>query len=111
MKTARLDAPREPGPTPAPAPFVTERLFQSRTVLLFGEIDAGLAHQVTAQLLALDQVSAAPIRLLVSSPGGHVESGDTIHDMVRFIAAPVITIATGWVASAAALVYVAAARE
>lgn len=70
-----------------------------------------LARAVTAQLLALDAAGPAPIRVLVNSPGGHVESGDTIHDVVRAVRAPVTMIGTGWVASAAALVYVAAPRE
>jgi ATP-dependent Clp protease, protease subunit len=47
----------------------------------------------------------------VSSPGGHVESGDMIHDMIRFIPAPVNMIGTGWVASAGALIFVAVPRE
>ena len=82
-----------------------------RQVLLFGEITSELAHAVTAQLLALAARSSDPIRMLVHSPGGHVESGDTIHDVLRFIEAPVRMIGTGWVASAAALLFVAAPRE
>ena len=52
-----------------------------------------------------------PIDILVSSPGGHLESGDAIHDVVRFIAAPVRMIGTGWVGSAATHLYLAAPRE
>jgi ATP-dependent Clp protease, protease subunit len=86
-------------------------LLAARTVLLFGEIDAELAHGVCAQVLALAERSSAPIRVVVNSPGGHVEAGDTIHDVLRFVAAPIVMVGTGWVASAAALVYVAADRE
>src|SRR5258708_39010505 len=49
--------------------------------------------------------------MIVSSPGGHLESGDTIHDLVRFVRAPVRMIGTGWVGSAATHVYLAAPRE
>lgn len=88
-----------------------EALFEARTVLVFGEVTMALARVVTAQLLALDAEGPEPIRVLVNSPGGHVESGDTIHDVVRAIGAPVTMIGTGWVASAAALIYVAVPRE
>jgi ATP-dependent Clp protease protease subunit len=96
---------------PALLPRVMDDLLAARTVLLFGEIDAELAHGVCAQVLALAERSTAPIRVVVNSPGGHIEAGDTIHDVLRFVAAPIVMVGTGWVASAAALVYVAADRE
>src|SRR5262249_34106540 len=55
--------------------------------------------------------SDAPIRVLVSSPGGHVESGDAIHDIIRFVRAPVTTIGTGWVASAGTHIFLAAPKQ
>ena len=90
---------------------VQKILFDARTVLLFGEIDEKAARTACAQLLAMSEISHAPIRLVVSSPGGHVESGDAIHDTIRFVAAPVKAVGTGWVASAAAHIYLAARRE
>src|SRR3546814_18169037 len=51
------------------------------------------------------------MRVYVNSPGGHVESGDSIHDMVKFIKPKVWMIGTGWVASAGALIYVAVPKE
>ncbi len=98
-------------PSPPMPDRITTNLFDARTVLVFGEVNADLARVVTAQLIALDAKSDAPIRVLVNSPGGHVESGDTIHDVIRFVHAPVIMIGTGCVASAGALIYVAAERE
>jgi ATP-dependent Clp protease, protease subunit len=94
-----------------PIPLVGEHLFASRTVLVFGEIDTRLAETVTAQLLALAAQSRDPIRMVINSPGGHVEAGDTIHDVVRFVEAPVRMVATGWCASAGALIFAAAKRE
>jgi ATP-dependent Clp protease, protease subunit len=85
--------------------------FKSRFVLVFGEIDDKLARQVCERLILLAQESDAPIQMLVSSPGGHVESGDAIHDVVRFVRAPVTTIGTGWVASAGTHVFLAAPKE
>jgi ATP-dependent Clp protease protease subunit len=91
---------------------LTEQLsFKSRFVLVFGEIDDKLARQVCERLILLAQESDAPIQMLVSSPGGHVESGDAIHDVVRFVRAPVTTIGTGWVASAGTHVFLAAPKQ
>jgi len=90
---------------------VRERLFKARTLILAGEINHDLASHVIAQLIALSSDSDKPITMFINSPGGHVESGDTIHDVVRFIEPPVRMIGSGWVASAAALVYIAAPRE
>jgi ATP-dependent Clp protease, protease subunit len=91
---------------------LTETLtFRSRFVLLFGEIDHAIARAACERLIALAQDSNAPITMLVSSPGGHVESGDAIHDLIRFVQAPVTTVGTGWVASAGTHVFLAAPKE
>lgn len=88
--------------------FIDEKAFESRTVLLFGAISDVVARDITQRLIALDAASSKPITVLVSSPGGHVESGDAIHDVVRYINSPVRMIGTGWVGSAATHVYLAA---
>ena len=49
--------------------------------------------------------------MLISSPGGHVESGDAIHDMIRFVRAPVTTVGTGWVASAGVHIFLSPPKE
>ncbi|MET0794348.1 MAG: ATP-dependent Clp protease proteolytic subunit [Polyangiaceae bacterium] len=90
---------------------VASRLYDARTVLVFGEITMQLAERVSAQLLALASENQEPIRVLINSPGGHVESGDTIYDVLRFIEPEVTILGTGWVASAGALIFTAAPRE
>ncbi|HYC32052.1 MAG TPA: ATP-dependent Clp protease proteolytic subunit [Gemmatimonadales bacterium] len=90
---------------------VSERLLRARTIIISGEITQQLAAGVTARLVALAAESDTEITVFVNSQGGHVEAGDTIHDIVRFIRAPVRMIGTGWVASAGALVYVSVPRE
>ena len=85
--------------------------FKSRFVLVFGEISDTLAHATCRRLLALAEESEAPITMLISSPGGHVESGDAIFDVIRFVRAPVTTVGTGWVASAGAHIFLAAPKE
>ncbi len=89
---------------------VAQALFKSRTVLIFGEVDMKMAERVTAQLLAYAE-SDADIRVVINSPGGHVESGDTIHDMIRFVGSRVKIIGTGWVASAGAHIFLGAKKE
>lgn len=90
---------------------LNQKLLETRTITLFGEINMNVAEQVTRQLLVLAADSDEPIKLIINSPGGHVESGDTIHDMIQFVSAPVKVIGTGWVASAGALIYAAADKE
>jgi ATP-dependent Clp protease protease subunit len=90
--------------------FVGKSLFESRTVLVTGGINDRLARSVCAQLFAMAAKSDDPILMLVSSPGGHVESGDMIHDTMKFITPRVITLGSGWVASAGALIYVGAEK-
>jgi len=91
--------------------FLEEKAFKSRTVLLFGAVTDASARELTRRLIALDADSSAPIDMLVSSPGGHLESGDAVHDILRFISAPVNMIGTGWVGSAATHLYLAVPRE
>ena len=85
--------------------------FKSRFVLLFGEVDDAVARSICRRLLALSEASDAPITVVISSPGGHVESGDAIHDMIRFIRAPVTTVGTGWVASAGAHIFLSPPKD
>lgn len=91
--------------------FLEEKAFKSRKVLLFGSITDAVAAETVRRLLALAAESDAAIEMLVSSPGGHVESGDAIHDIVRYINAPVTMIGTGWVGSAATHVYLSVPLE
>ena len=90
---------------------VESLLFKSRNVILTGEINDEQARRTSAHLLALAQESDDPINLFISSPGGHVESGDMVHDLIKFIRPTVRTIGSGWVASAGALIFVGAERE
>ncbi|KAB1124548.1 ATP-dependent Clp protease proteolytic subunit [Neorhizobium galegae] len=86
-------------------------LFKSRSIFIYGTITQELAQKVCTQLVALSAASDDDIRIYVSSPGGHVESGDSIHDMIKFIKPKVWMIGTGWVASAGALIYVSVPKE
>jgi len=105
---------KDPATPTTPLPLtdaVGERLYRARAIVVSGEINQALAARVTSQLLALSAESSDPITMYLNSQGGHVEAGDTIHDMVRFVDAPVRMVGTGWVASAGALIYVSVPRE
>ncbi|NWG53443.1 MAG: ATP-dependent Clp protease proteolytic subunit [Hydrogenophilaceae bacterium] len=105
---ARLD---DQDPKPAndagPPALVEKALFKSRVVMLTGEVNDKQAKTVAERLFALAGESDDPITFLISSPGGHVESGDMIHDVVKFIRPKVNMLGSGWVASAGALIYCA----
>ncbi len=90
---------------------VSDRLFKSRIIIINGGITQELAGSINSQLLALASDSNKPITMFIHSQGGHVESGDSIHDMIQFIEAPVRMVGNGWVASAGALIYVASSLE
>ena len=117
------DVPEPQGPEPkepdenktlaSPINELETRLLRNRKVLVFGAINDKVARDVTARLLALASEADKPIDVYVNSPGGHVESGDTIHDMIRFVdgTSPVRIIGTGWVASAGALIFLAGVKE
>jgi len=91
--------------------FIAETLFRKRQVLITGQIDERVANSSTEQLLALAAQSADPINVFISSPGGDIDFGDMIHDVIEFIKPEVRTVASGWVASAGALIFVAAPRQ
>src|ERR1700750_550783 len=95
------DAPeQQPGGNADFVSRIETELLRTRKVLIFGDINDRLARDVCSRLLLLaDRDADAPIDTNINSPGGHVESGDTIHDMVRFVRNDVNVnmIGTGWV--------------
>jgi ATP-dependent Clp protease protease subunit len=105
----RLESPD--GVRAAPVDPVAERLLRARTIIISGEITQQVAASVTGQLLALAAESEDEITVYLNSQGGHVEAGDTIHDLIRYVRPAVRIVGTGWVASIAALIYVAVPRE
>ena len=93
---------------PKRSPALEERLFQARTIMIYGGINTKLAEAVTSHLLAMQAVSLDPITIFINSQGGHVESGDTIYDMIKFVKPEIRMVGTGWCASAGSLIYCAA---
>lgn len=106
-----MEAVKPEPPVDLRSAYLEEKSFQARAVFIFGTITDATAAEAARRLIALDADSQAPIDVIVSSPGGHLESGDSIHDLIRFIRSPVRMIGSGWVGSAATTVYLAAPRE
>lgn len=108
-------APAQDAPKPElPSPFgaqLEEALFKARRILLFGEINQAVAREVSQKLIAMAEDSGDDILLVINSQGGHVEAGDTIFDMIRFVGPRVKILGTGWVASAGAHIYLSVPRE
>ena len=101
----------ERGDRDGDGPDLAGRLLKSRSVLLSGEINKRLAERVIKQLILLEEDGDDPIRVFIDSPGGDADAGYAIFDMLRFVNPPVVTIGMGLVASAAAIVLLAAPRE
>jgi ATP-dependent Clp protease protease subunit len=94
-----------------PKSRLEEKMLETRTILLFGEISQKSAREVCEKLILLSALNDDPIKLIINSQGGHVEAGDTIHDMLTFVKPKVKILGTGWVASAGALIYVSVPVE
>lgn len=90
---------------------LARRLFESRTVLLHGPLTAERSGQVSAQLLGMASASDAPVTINLSVPEGDTDAALSLHDVVRFLNAPVRMIATGRVAGPGVLLYVAVPAE
>ena len=107
MKRDEDDLPTLGGPPT----FLTQKLFDSRTILICAEIESQVAQSIVAQALALAAVSDDDITVFIHSPGGHVESSDTIHDVLAVIRPRIRMVGTGWVASGGAHIFLSAERE
>ena len=86
-------------------------LLRHRTLTIFGEINKDVAQRTAEKLLAVAFELDDPITIFICSPGGHVESGDAIFDMIRFVKPTVRIVGTGWVGSAATHIYLATERK
>ncbi len=91
--------------------YTQNQLIKSRSIIIAGEINQALAENIMTQLIILQEISDDPIKIFINSQGGHVEAGDTLHDMIKFIKPKVMMIGTGWVASAGITIFLAANKE
>ncbi|MDR2803688.1 MAG: ATP-dependent Clp protease proteolytic subunit [Treponema sp.] len=90
---------------------LSDKMLKTRTILLSGEIKKDLAERTIRQLLLLENAGDEPVKLFIDSPGGDADAGFAIFDMIRFVKPPVWTIGMGLVASAAAIILLAAPKD
>jgi ATP-dependent Clp protease protease subunit len=88
-----------------------QKLLKTRTILLSGEVNKPLAERVIRQLLILESTGEEPIKVFIDSPGGDADAGFAIFDMMRFVRPQVVTVGMGLVASAAAIILLAAPKD
>jgi len=110
MHYSHSETPQPPAAA-ALNPSLMEHLINARKIFITGTVDEKMAKEVVQHLHILAAINNLPITIFINSPGGHAESGDMIFDAIRFIAPDVIIIGSGCVASAGALIYVAAKKE
>ena len=94
-----------------PSDSLADKMLKTRTILLSGEIKKDLAEKTIRNLLVLENSGDEPVKLFIDSPGGDADAGFAIFDMIRFVKPPVWTIGMGLVASAAAILLLAAPKE
>ena len=87
------------------------RMLKTRTILISGEINKELAEKTIRQLLLMEDMGTEPIRIFIDSPGGDADAGYAIFDMIRFVKPEVWTVGMGLVASAAAIIQLAAPKK
>ncbi len=109
--TPRLDDEDEEKKQKMPEAFA-DRFLKTRQIILTGEINKELADSIARQLLILDaEDEKSPIYMYIDSPGGDVDAGFAIYDVIRFVKAPVYLIGMGLIASAATLILLAVDKD
>ncbi len=92
-------------------PYFWDKILKTRNIILSGEINKNLSERIVRQLILLEDSSDEAIKIFIDSPGGDADAGYAIFDMMRFVKPSIYTIGMGLVASAAAIVMLAAPKE
>ncbi len=106
-----FDEPEESPKPQLPQDAVLSRMLGIRTILICGEITQEVAERAISQALILDAASHDPIRVIITSQGGHVDSGYAIYDVLRYLESSLITVGAGWVASIAVPILLSAEKK
>ena len=104
------DDDEETGTRESSLDLLAGKMLKTRTILLSGVIKKELAEKTIRQLLLLEDAGDDPIRIFIDSPGGDADAGYAIFDMIRFVKPLVWTVGMGLVASAAAIIQLAAPK-
>ncbi|MBR1702009.1 MAG: ATP-dependent Clp protease proteolytic subunit [Lachnospiraceae bacterium] len=79
--------------------------FSNRRLFLFGEINEALVYSFTMQMLYLMEDTQSEINIYIDSPGGEVNSGLAIYDLIQYCKAPINMYCVGLAASMGAIVF------
>lgn len=103
--------PERPDAPPAVPPWLEERMFGERIVLLQGPVTAEVASRVAAALLTLDALGTQPVQLHLNAVDGDLTAAFALVDTLDVMRVPVHAVVTGEVGGAAIGVLVAAKRR
>ncbi len=91
---------------------IQDEMLSHREVELVGEVDADSANALIRQLRYLQREDpGAWVTLYINSPGGSVDSGMALYDVMQAVSCPVRTVCVGLAASMAALLFVSGAER
>ncbi|ABH02030.1 ATP-dependent Clp protease proteolytic subunit [Borreliella afzelii] len=89
-----------------------ELILKSRSIVIAGEITKDVSRLFQEKILLLESLDfKKPIFVYIDSEGGDIDAGFAIFNMIRFVKPKVFTVGVGLVASAAALIFLAAKLE
>ena len=90
---------------------IEEMFTKKRIVFLSTQVDDTSAHATIKKLWYLESLDEKkPILLVINSPGGSVDSGFAIWDLIQMIKPPVFTLVMGLAASMGSILSLAAAK-
>ncbi len=86
---------------------VDDILLKHRRLFLYDEVNAEKMEKLVKQLFVLDGLNHKPIYLYINSPGGSINDGFSLINIMRFLKSPVITIINTEACSMGGLISVA----
>ena len=87
---------------------IFSRLLSDRIVFLGEEVTDASASSIVEQMLFLEaQDPDKDIQFYINSPGGEVQSGLALYDVMQAVSCPIHTVCLGMAASMAALLFIA----
>lgn len=91
---------------------IQDEMLSHREVELVGEVNADSVNALIRQLRYLQREDPeGQITLYINSPGGGVDSGMALYDVMQAVSCPIRTVCVGLAASMAALLFVSGSRR
>ena len=89
-----------------------DMLLQDREIFLTDEVNAETANEIMKQVMVWEKLDhTKEIVLYINSPGGEVQSGLALYDVLTFLKSPVRTVCTGCAASMGAILFLAGEKR